>query len=195
MIIGITGRSGTGKSYLSEILAKKLDMIHLDIDKISHEVLSFEETQKFLRNEFGESIFENGVLNRKALGKIAFSDKQKLAHLNDFCQHQIESRLDEIISKSTKPVILDYALLWKLKQFKVCDITILLETDFETRYNRVFSRENISREYFEARDNSLEDFSNKKFDYIFKNITDEEIENLIKTIQLKENLWLEKPLL
>lgn len=195
MIIGITGRSGTGKSYLSEILAKKLDMIHLDIDKISHEVLSFEETQKFLLNEFGENIFENDVLNRKVLGKIAFSDKQKLALLNDFCQHQIESRLDEIISKSTKPVILDYALLWKLKQFKICDITILLETDFETRYNRVFSRENISREYFEARDNSLEDFSNKKFDYIFKNITDEEIEKLIKTIQLKENLWLEKQLL
>ena len=195
MIIGITGRSGSGKSYLSEIIAKKFDMIHLDIDKISHEVLSFPNTQKFLLNEFGESVFKNGVLNRKILGNIAFNDKQKLQKLNDFCQHQIETKLDQIISSTTKSIILDYALLWKLKQFKICNIKILLETDFEIRYKRVFQRENISRDYFEARDNSLEEFADRDYDYIFKNITDKEIEKLINTIQLKENLWLGKPLL
>ena len=194
MIIGITGRSGSGKSYLSEILAQELDMIHVDIDKISHEVLSFPETQEFLIAEFGNSIFENGVLNRKTLGKLAFNNKEKMQKLNDFCQTQIEKRLDEIKNSTKKTLIFDYALLWKLKQFDDCDIKIYLETDFETRYSRVSTRENITKDYFIARENSLEEVKNLKFDYILKNATNKQIKNLVNSIKqrIKEQLWLEK---
>lgn len=190
MIIGISGRSGTGKSYVSEILAKKLNLEHVNIDKVSHEVLELPETIKFLKSEFGENVFENGVLNRKTLGKIVFYNGEKLDLLNNFCQAQIEKKLDKIIATSTKPIILDYALLWKLKQFGKCDIKILLKSDFETRFERVAKRENISREYFKARDNSLNE-PNIKFDYIFSNITSEQIDELALTIQ-KELSWLEK---
>lgn len=194
MIIGITGRSGSGKSYLSEILAQELDMIHVDIDKISHEVLSFPETKKFLIAEFGNSIFENGVLNRKTLGKLAFNNKEKMQKLNDFCQTQIEKRLDEIKNSTKKTLIFDYALLWKLKQFDDCDIKIYLETDFETRYSRVSARENITKDYFIARENSLEEVKNLKFDYILKNATNKQIINLVNSLKqrIKEQLWLEK---
>ena len=98
MIIGITGRSGSGKSFLSDILAEKLDMIHIDIDKISHEVLTFDESKKFLLNEFGSEIFENGVVNRKKLGKIVFGEPEKLEKLNRFCQIEMEAKIDEIIA-------------------------------------------------------------------------------------------------
>lgn len=194
MIIGITGRSGSGKSYLSEILAQELDMIHVDIDKISHEVLSFPETQDFLIAEFGNSIFENGVLNRKNLGKLAFNNKEKMQKLNDFCQKQIEKRLAEIKNSTKKILIFDYALLWKLKQFDDCDIKIYLETDFETRYSRVSARENITKDYFIARENSLEEVKNLKFDYILKNATNKQIKNLVNSLKqrIKEQLWLEK---
>lgn len=191
MIIGINGRSGTGKSYVSEIIAQKLNFEHIDIDNISHEILELPETIKFLKAEFGENVFVNGVLNRKTLGKIVFYNGEKLEHLNNFCQTQIEKKLDKIIQTSTKPIILDYALLWKLKQFNKCDIKILLKSDFETRFERVSKRENISKEYFKARDNSLEE-PNIKFDYTFTNITNEQIDKLIQTIS-EELLWLEKP--
>ena len=184
MIIGITGKSGAGKSYVSEIIAKKLDMVHLDIDKISHEILSFNETIKFILNEFGDSVFDDGKLNRKKLGKIVFNDKVKLQKLNDFCQIQIEKKLDEIISLTKKSIILDYALLCKLKQFDLCDVKILLNADLDTRFIRVKERENISREYFISRDNSIENFNSYKFDFTFNNISQNEIENLI--IQLKK---------
>ena len=105
MIIGITGRSGAGKSYLSEILAEKLDLIHIDIDKISHEVLSFDESKTFLLNEFGTEIFDNGILNRKLLGKIVFSNQEKLDKLNNFCQIEMEKKIDEIIASSKKSLI------------------------------------------------------------------------------------------
>lgn len=182
MIIGISGRSGTGKSYVSEILANKLDLIHVNIDKISHEVLELPETIRFLKSEFGENVFEDGVLNRKTLGKIVFYNGEKLDLLNNFCQSQIEKKLDKIIASSTKPIILDYALLWKLKQFNKCDIKILFKSDFETRFERVAKRENITKEYFKARDNSLNE-PNLRFDYTFTNITSEQIEELALIIK------------
>lgn len=182
MIIGISGRSGTGKSYVSEILANKLDLEHVNIDKISHEILELPETIRFLKSEFGENVFENGVLNRKMLGKIVFYNGEKLDLLNNFCQSQIEKRLDKIIATSTKPVILDYALLWKLKQFNKCDIKVLFKSDFETRFERVAKRENITKEYFKARDNSLNE-PNLRFDYTFTNITSEQIDELALIIK------------
>ena len=189
MIIGITGRSGSGKSYLSDVLAEKLDLIHIDIDKISHEVLTYAESKKFLMQEFGSEIFENEKLNRKLLGKIVFNSPQKLEKLNRFCQIEMEKKLDEIISTAKKPLILDYALLFGLKQFDSCDIKILLKADFDLRYSRVKTRENITKEYFLSRDNSLLDsnFDETKFDFVFKNISKEEIDELIKTLESKLN--------
>ena len=84
MIIGITGKSGAGKSYLSDILSQELDLIHVNIDKISHEVLAFPETISFLKKEFENIIFENNKLNRKKLGEIVFNNPQKLQLLNDY---------------------------------------------------------------------------------------------------------------
>lgn len=188
MIIGITGRSGSGKSYLSEILATNLNCLHLDIDKISHEVLSFSETQNFLKQNFGEEIFDDGVLNRKKLGKIVFNNKPKLELLNNFCQIQIENRIDEIIKACQLPIILDYALLPKLKQFPNCDIKILLNADFDIRFNRVKKRENITKDYFISRDNSIEDSNNLQFDFVFTNISNDEIQSLINSIQNKKEL-------
>lgn len=185
MIIGITGRSGAGKSYLSEILAEKLDLIHIDIDKISHEVLSFDESKQFLLNEFGTEIFDNGILNRKLLGKIVFADQEKLDKLNNFCQIEMEKKIDEIISNSKKSLILDYALLCGLRQFKLCDVKILLKADLDTRYSRVKERENISKEYFISRDNSLSDFNENDFDYVYHHITENETNLLIKNLKTR----------
>lgn len=182
MIIGITGKSGSGKSYLSTILAEKLQAEHVDVDKISHQVLSFPETQKFLKKEFGNDIFDEEILNRKKLGKIVFCDHDKLNLLNKFCKIQIEKKLDELVKTTTKPLIFDYALLPWLKQFKLCDVKILLTADFETRYNRVSSRENITKEYFQSRDNSVENYNEKIFDYVYKNLTQKSIDELIEKL-------------
>lgn len=189
MIIGITGKSGSGKSYASEILAKNLNLKHIDIDKISHEVLSYPETIKFLKKEFGDLVFDNNNLNRKKLGKIVFNDKIKLEKLNKFCQKLIEEKLDEIV-QNNKNLILDYALLPLLKNINDCDVKILLTADFETRLSRVQTRENITKEYFLSRDNSVLNYDKNIFDYVLNNAKIEDIEALTKKI--KEKLWSEK---
>lgn len=182
MIIGVTGKSGSGKSYLAEILAKKLNLKHIDVDKISHQVLLLPETLKFLKQEFGEVVFNNGELNRKKLGTLAFHNKEKLKRLNNFCQTQIEKELDKIIEAEQNLIVLDYALLPWLKQFKICDIKILLKADFDTRFNRVAIRENITKEYFSSRDNSLANYNEEQFDYIYNNLDQSSINDLIKIL-------------
>lgn len=180
MIIGITGKSGAGKSFLAEILAEKLNLKHIDVDKISHQVLLHPETQKFLKQEFGEDIFDNNTLNRKKLGALAFKNKAKLKQLNNFCQIQIEKELDKIIKAEKNLIVLDYALLPWLKQFKLCDVKILLKTDFDTRFNRVAARENITEKYFLSRDNSLEDYDETQFDFIYNSLDQNSINKLVE---------------
>lgn len=185
MIIGITGKSGSGKSYLSKMIAENINALHIDVDEISHQVLSFSETQKFLKREFGSDVFDDGILNRKKLGRIVFCNHDKLHLLNKFCKLQIEKSIDNIIENETRPIILDYLLLPWLKQFKNCDIKILLKTDFETRFNRVKTRENITREYFLARDKSMHNYNEHQFDIIFDKQTNETIGTLLETIKSK----------
>ena len=92
-------------------------------------------------------------------------------------------------TSAKKPLILDYALLFGLRQFESCDVKILLKADFDVRYSRVKTRENISREYFLSRDNSLSDsdFDDSKFDFVFNHISESEIDSLIQNLKSKTN--------
>ena len=98
---------------------------------------------------------------------------------------EMEKKIDEIIASSKTSLILDYALLCGLKHFEVCDIKILLKADLDTRYSRVKERENITKEYFISRDNSLSDFEEKHFDYVFHHITESETNSLIEDLKSK----------
>ena len=67
-IIGITGKSGSGKSFFASTLAQKLNFTYVDVDKIGHKSTSDPEILKKLCEEFGNTILdENGILNRKKL--------------------------------------------------------------------------------------------------------------------------------
>ena len=184
MIIGITGKSGTGKSYLSEYLSKKLHFKHIDIDKLSHKIFDFSESHMFLKTNFGPDIFCKEKIDRKKLGEIAFKNKTKLKKLNMFFKTKIEEELDHIMLFE-KNVILDYALLPGLIQFKLCDYKILLKEADQLRYERIFKREGISKEYFDMRDKSLDEYDESKFDIVVQSPTKKDADNIIKTIKEK----------
>ena len=57
MLIGVTGKSGSGKSTFAKALANQLNYFYVDIDTIGHEVLSTPDViQKFL-NVYDTNIF------------------------------------------------------------------------------------------------------------------------------------------
>lgn len=187
MIIGITGRSGSGKSYISEQIQKHLNALHVKIDEISHSVLYAENNTKKLKAKFGESIFDGDQLDRKKLGKIVFTDDEKLAWLNRFCQTQMEQEIDSIIAANPNSIIiLDYALLPWMKQFKKCDIKMLVSASFEDRFKRVQERENVTKEYFENRDKKIAGYNEFKFDLEVDNSKPLNINDILDFIKSKQ---------
>lgn len=187
MLIGITGKSGSGKSTITSIF-KELDqnIQIIDIDKIGHASYFDPIVRKKLIYYFGKEILNDDLsINRKALSHIVFNDTLKMQKLYKATQDYIENSIDNLISTSDI-TILDYALLPKLKHFNLCDINILVTAPFSNRAKRVTKRDNISlKKYNEINSNSLS-YKEQEFDFIIQNNFD--IKNLRKVIgEIYEN--------
>jgi dephospho-CoA kinase len=69
--IGITGNIGVGKTYVSSILTKMGYSVFLS-DNIAKELMNNNKELKILlKNNFGESIFSAGRINKEFLTKKA----------------------------------------------------------------------------------------------------------------------------
>lgn len=191
MLIGITGKSGSGKTFVAEWLKNKLDATLLKFDQISHEVVASNSYKLFVRSNISNDVFdENQNIDRKKLGEIVFNDPQKLELINKFAEEKMIEIIDKKLQKCTKKyIILDYILLPLMKYFKICDLTILIESNKNTRFERVKTREKISKDYFEKRDKTSPNFEDFNFDLIFENSNQTNLENLFE--QIKEKLCLE----
>ena len=75
LILGLTGGIGCGKSSLSNIF-RNLNIPIVDADIISRKIFEDKLLLEKVFVHFGQSIKnDDGTLNRKALGKIVFSDE------------------------------------------------------------------------------------------------------------------------
>ena len=152
-IIGLTGGSGSGKSTAAEVFAEFGAAI-IDADKISHEITDSDATVLAkIRQEFSEDVFENGILCRKKLGKIVFSDKEALKKLNSILHPAIAEKILAIIKNSTSDIIIiDAPLLFAVKELvDICDETVAVTAPDEIRVKRISARDGITKEEAEKR--------------------------------------------
>lgn len=170
-IIGITGKSGSGKSTLTQELAKKLKGKSINIDKIGHQATNDEKISQKLCKIFGKCIMsENEGIDRKKLGNIVFSSKEKMNQLTEITWGYMQQVLDEILKQEPEILILEWALLPSVsKYWKQCDVKILIKADDKIRKNKVMQRDGITEDYFIKRDANSMDYSQFQFDYIFEN--------------------------
>jgi len=125
MIITVTGRIGTGKTTVAKMLAQKLGYSLIDADRIGHLLLEKPIVKARVVQQFGKVILVNGVISRKKLGKIVFSQPAKLRALNRILHPLITN---EIIRKSSaRRCIVDAALYNELKLDRLSDLTILVK--------------------------------------------------------------------
>ena len=183
-LIGITGKTGTGKSTIATTLAQKLDGQYVDIDKIGHQATSDPIIAKKLCNVFGNELLnENGNIDRKKLGNIVFSDTDKMQILTDITWEYMEHKLDDILLQNQQCFIFDWALLPKVKFWDMCDFKILVTSDDTMRKKRILERDHISEDYLEKRESATLDYSKLAFDFIFDNdYTKENMDAFVETI-------------
>lgn len=169
-IIGITGKSGSGKTTFASLLAKELKCKHIDIDKIGHKALFRPEILDTLCKKFGTEILDkNGNIDRKKMGDIVFTQRHKMKELSDLTWEFMQQQLDSILAQDNETIVLEWILLPHSRYWEECNCKILVTSDDTRRKNKVIERDNISEEYFEKRDSSSIDYSQISFDYIFKN--------------------------
>lgn len=169
MIIGITGKSGVGKTTYANQLADKNGYYVIHIDEISHQIMKKQFIKDELINMFGnEILYSNGLIKRKYLGDLVFSNRHLYKDVSDLIWAAMKIEINKIL-KEHENVILDWILLPHSHYWDMCDEKILLIADETKRKYMVLERDNISEEYLEKRDNAGIDYSSIEFDKVIKN--------------------------
>ena len=193
MIIGLTGPTGAGKSMASSV-AVELGFKVIDCDKLARVAVEKEtEGLKSLVAVFGEEILNiDGTLNRKVLAQKAFASSDKTELLNK----TIFPHIVKLVEKEAvgDKILLDAPTLFESGIDSMCDKTIAVLCDVDTRLARIMERDGIDK------DNALlrigagktDEFYNKNADYIIYNNGDsrffcEDFKKIICEISGKTN--------
>ncbi len=185
MIIGICGKSGSGKSTLANQIIELTNnkAIHLDIDKVGHNVLLLPEVKEELINSFGESVIKENIVNRKKLGEIVFNSRNEMNKLSDITWQYMQLEIDKFLKfNKDKIIILDWLLLSISKYFDICDIKILLDIPYKVRKQRAMKRDNITKEAFDLREKASISYDESDFDYVLKANDKEMVKRLVKSL-------------
>ena len=150
MIIGLTGRYCAGKSWVGTFFEQKGFAI-IEVDNLGHTALS-DSTNQLLAT-FGEQILnEDKSINRKALGKIVFSDKEKLKELEAIVHPKMVKATQSLIEKyreeKYKGIVINAALLQRMDLVKLCDKVCYVATPSIIRLKRAIKRDNASLKAF-----------------------------------------------
>jgi len=170
MIIYVTGKSGSGKSTFSKLLANKLNYKYIDVDDIGHRVYEYPEIMEKAYELFGMQINDdNGKFNRKKLGQIVFSERHsdRVKAFSDLTWEYMKKVLDsEIVDNS----VIDWILLPHTKYWSKNAVRILIKPqDEELRLEKLMKRDNITKEYVKLRDNASIEYNENEFDFVFTN--------------------------
>ena len=172
-LIGITGGIGSGKTTVSGMFAR-LGAEVIDADEISRAVTkkggaAYPE----LKEAFGKEILlPSGEIDRKALAKIVFSDKERLKRLNEITHRHIFIEMQKRMEASkAQVVVMDVPLLFSSEFPFKCDLTVGVTAALEERIKRVESRDGMARDEVLRRiENQISDEElKKKADVIIEN--------------------------
>ena len=159
MVIGLTGGIASGKSTVSAKL-KELGAAVIDADLLARDVVRKGEiAYNKIVQCFGEDILlPGGDIDRKKLGNIVFSDKEKLALLNSITHPEIinrmKERIQELKAEGAKVIVVDAAILIEMGLHKYVDSVWVLSVDRETQLKRLVERDKFNYREAENRINS-----------------------------------------
>ncbi|MCX7028445.1 MAG: dephospho-CoA kinase [Spirochaetes bacterium] len=139
-IVGLTGGYCSGKNEAAVTFAHE-GFTLIDVDALGHKALA--ACAEKLARTFGPGILQpDGKVNRKALGEIVFSNREKL-QLHESIVHPVMLRfLDEEIQAHER-ICIHAALLYRFPQTNLCDLIVEMKASIWLRIKRGMARDGL----------------------------------------------------
>jgi dephospho-CoA kinase len=156
IIVGLTGSVGTGKSTVTNFF-RELGAYIVDWDELARDVIRpHSRAWKEIVEYFGKDFLnEDLTVNRQKLAEMVFSDKEKIAKLNQIVHPEVFSEDERITNdiKGLNPdalVIKDIPLLFELTRPIFLDKIVVVSASEQTQLRRL-EEKGMSREDAQSR--------------------------------------------
>ncbi|MCP4652374.1 MAG: dephospho-CoA kinase [Candidatus Omnitrophica bacterium] len=143
----ITGNFASGKSVVIAGLKNKGAVV-FDADKIVHRYYRNRDSTVYKKviRFFPEAVKKNGVICRKKLGGLVFSDVKKLLKLEGIVHPPIIKELKAWCGKADNKIfVAEVPLLFEKKLSSIFDAVIVVVAKKEITVSRAMSKYNMSR--------------------------------------------------
>ena len=150
MIIGITGGTGCGKTTLLNLIARQGGLV-LDCDAIYHQLLQTDKNLLAAIEARFPGTVEGGMLRRKKLGAIVFTDPQALLDLNRITHAAVKAEVLRRLQAAPGLAAIDAIGLFEGGLAGLCQVTVAVTAPEESRVRRLMARDGISEDYARAR--------------------------------------------
>lgn len=163
--IGLTGGIASGKSTVARFIREN-GIALIDADVIAREVLTlYPAILDYLKGRYGDTVFREGELDRKALGKIIFSnEEERKAYMEviiPFIRKEIGNRMLGLEDDGESVAVLDAPLLFEEGLHEEMDYTILVYCEPEVQLARLMKRDTLTKDEALSRIRSQMDMDRK----------------------------------
>jgi len=142
LVVGLTGGIGSGKSLAAQFFAE-LGALVIDADQLARDAIErgsegFDE----LVATFGDSILNNGLVDRRTLGELVFRDSEAKKKLEGIIHPIVRREFEEAVQSLEKDQVLIYEipLLFETKAMERFDYIVTVEADMQLRKDRLLKK-------------------------------------------------------
>ncbi len=158
IIIGLTGSIGMGKTAVAAMFADLGAIVHGADDEVRRLLQKGGEGAKAVEKLFPPEdfpqIYEEGHINRTALGALVFADEILRENLENALHPLVREERKEFLERNknrrSKIVVFDIPLLFETGAEEECDITIVVSAPENIQRERVLARPSMTEEKFRA---------------------------------------------
>lgn len=198
LTVGITGGIGSGKTTVCRVFGVLgVPVFHADV--IARQLQDEDPgIRASLSALFGTGIYDrNGLLNRKKLAGIIFTDSALLKRVNGIVHPVVHRTFDnwKKLHAGCPYVLYEAAILFETGSYHTFDYTILVTADVQERLDRVMKRDQATAEAIIQRmKNQMDDTEKKRLaDFVLENNDNQliipEILKLDQILKVKNHVW------
>ena len=145
-IIGITGGIATGKTTVTDYLAKNFQLPILDADLYARQALTEERLAK-ISDRYGKLIIDDhGNLDRRKLGAIIFASEFERQWLEMLIHPYVkECLITEAQRLAPATVVMSIPLLFEAKMQDLVTETWVVACDYQQQLQRLIDRNHLSK--------------------------------------------------